>query len=64
MAKKEKAKSLDNSQHVFNPRFACDMPCPLVNFYPSASNVPFYIPPEKIEVHIFFFSGLIGKIVR
>ena len=43
MAKKEKAKSLDNSQHVFNSRFSWDMPCP----YPSTPNVPFHIPPEK-----------------
>ena len=64
MAKQEKTNYLDNSHHVFNPRFAWVMPCPLVNFYLSASNVPFHIPPEKIKVHSFFFRGLNGKIVR
>ena len=53
MAKKEKAKSMDGSQHVFNSRFSRDMPCPLVNFYPSAPNVPFHIPSETIKVHSF-----------
>ena len=60
MAEKEKAKSLDNSQHVFKSRFSWDLPCALVNFYPSALSVSFHKPPEKIEVHNFFhvFRGV------
>ena len=54
MAKKGKAKSLDNSQHVFHSRSFWDMPWRLFNFYPSGSNVAFHISPEKIKVHSFF----------
>ena len=54
MTKKGKAKSLDNSQHVFHSRSFWDMPWRLFNFYPSGSNVAFHISPEKIKVHSFF----------
>ena len=54
MAKKGKAKSLDNSQHAFRSRFSWDMSWPLFNFYSSARNVSFHISPEKINAHSFF----------
>ena len=65
MAKKGKAKSLDNSQQVFYFRFPWDMSWPLFNFCSSAPNVSFHISPEKIKIHSFchVFRGLIGKIV-
>ena len=62
MAKKEKANYLDNSHHVFNPRFAWVMPCPLVNFYLSAQMFPFIYPLKKIKVHIFFSGDEMGKL--
>ena len=62
MAKKEKTKSLNNSQHVFKSRFSWNLSCLLVNFYPSAPNVPFHIPPEKVKVHRFFFMFSGGEV--